>query len=252
MIDDIAETCDDADMSDITTLSRYPGGKGLAFREIINLMPPHERYIETHLGSGAVYRNKRPADASVGIDLDPNVIARWRSNALGHGIRVIEGDAVSILPELSPAPGDLVYCDPPYHPDTRRRGRCYQYDYDVPEHERLLSLLVRLPCPVVVSGYRSELYDDVLSVWTRTDYQTLTHTGQVTESAWTNFRPGPPLHDYRHIGSDFREREQLRRRASSLSRRIARAAPMELHAALANLAAAHPEAVLAAAERIRR
>ncbi|KHE92566.1 MAG: hypothetical protein SCABRO_01681, partial [Candidatus Scalindua brodae] len=37
----------------------YPGGKGGVFQKLINLMPPHDVYIETHLGGGAVIRNKR-------------------------------------------------------------------------------------------------------------------------------------------------------------------------------------------------
>ncbi|MBS0352463.1 MAG: DNA adenine methylase, partial [Proteobacteria bacterium] len=46
----------------------YPGGKGKCYQRLINLMPPHETYIETHLGSGAVLRNKRPAKTTIGID----------------------------------------------------------------------------------------------------------------------------------------------------------------------------------------
>src|SRR3954470_21500968 len=56
----------------------YPGGKGLSFRHIINLMPPHGRYIETHLGGGAVMRHKRPARENIGIDLDDRVVDLWR------------------------------------------------------------------------------------------------------------------------------------------------------------------------------
>ena len=33
---------------------RYDGGKGACYRQLINLMPPHRRYVETHLGGGAV------------------------------------------------------------------------------------------------------------------------------------------------------------------------------------------------------
>ena len=51
---------DTADMS-------YPGGKGGVFHKLINLMPPHEIYIETHLGSGAVIRNKRLAQRNIRV-----------------------------------------------------------------------------------------------------------------------------------------------------------------------------------------
>ena len=46
----------------------YQGGKGGVFQKLINRMPPHEVYIETHLGGGAVMRNKRPAGSNIGIE----------------------------------------------------------------------------------------------------------------------------------------------------------------------------------------
>ena len=50
----------------------YPGGKQAAgtYQTIINLMPPHDVYIEPFLGSGAVMRMKRPAAINIGVDLD--------------------------------------------------------------------------------------------------------------------------------------------------------------------------------------
>jgi DNA adenine methylase len=56
---------------------KYPGGKGAAYKKLINLMPPHEVYIETHLGGGAVMRNKRPARSNIGIEIDSEVVEMW-------------------------------------------------------------------------------------------------------------------------------------------------------------------------------
>ena len=56
----------------------YPGGKGQTFKKIINLMPPHEVYIETHLGGGAVMVNKLSAKRNVGIEIDGEVIDVWK------------------------------------------------------------------------------------------------------------------------------------------------------------------------------
>ncbi len=37
-------------------------------------MPPHEIYIEAHLGGGAVMRHKYPAKRNIGIEIDSEVI----------------------------------------------------------------------------------------------------------------------------------------------------------------------------------
>jgi len=61
---------------------RYPGGKGGAgvYQTIINNIPPHDTYIETHLGGGNILERKRPAARSVGIDLDPGEPAELGKN----------------------------------------------------------------------------------------------------------------------------------------------------------------------------
>lgn len=49
----------------------YPGGKNGqgVYQTIINLMPPHEIYIEPFLGSGAILLKKLPASLNIGMDL---------------------------------------------------------------------------------------------------------------------------------------------------------------------------------------
>jgi DNA adenine methylase len=65
----------------------YPGGKAGsgAFQKIINQMPPHRVYIAPFLGHDAVLRFKRPAQVSIGLDMDDNVIQAWQ-DALTAGI----------------------------------------------------------------------------------------------------------------------------------------------------------------------
>jgi DNA adenine methylase len=45
---------------------------------VIALMPPHDTYIETHLGGGAKMKRKPPASHNIGIDLDARALARFR------------------------------------------------------------------------------------------------------------------------------------------------------------------------------
>ena len=212
----------------------YPGGKGKSFQHIINVMPPHDRYIETHLGSGAIIRHKRQATRNIGIEIDQRIVESWRRSPV-DGIEVILGDAVALLGSMALKSTDLVYSDPPFMPDTRK-VRCYRHEYTAQDHAALLDVLMATPARVVLSGYRSDLYDERLRSWHRTDYRCRTRRGWATESMWTNFRPGPSLHDYSHVGGDFRERERLRRRIRALTARLARASEIERNAAFAALA----------------
>lgn len=229
--------------------SHYHGGKGLAFRQIINLMPPHRRYVETHLGGGAVMRHKRAADATVGIDRDPRVIEMWRRRGVPPDTEMVCGDANKILTTLEIGGDDLIYCDPPYPRRCRRSGRPYRFEMDDQDHVNLLETLRRLPAKVMVSSYENDIYRDALGDWHRHTYRTATHNGAVTECVWTNFDPGSELHDYRYLGNDFREREQIRRRCQGLLKRLQSLETVELNAVLAELAVSKPTALDAAVRR---
>lgn len=228
----------------------YPGGKGRAYQRIISMMPPHPTYIETHLGSGAVLKHKRPARRSIGIDIDAGVIERWRACDL-TGIELFHGCAIGFLRTFPFSGDELVYADPPYWPDTRRRPRCYRHDYTAEQHLELLDTMLSLNCRVMISGYPSEVYDDILVGWRRHMIPNQTQAGPVEEALWTNFEPGHRLHDYSYVGDNFRERERIRRSRRTQVERLRRAPPIERAAMLSDIADMFPEEVLAMAERIR-
>ncbi|MRI57574.1 DNA adenine methylase [Methylobacterium sp. DB1607] len=213
---------------------RYPGGKGRAYPRIINAMPPHRTYIETHLGGGAVLRRKRPAERSIGIERDPRVVERWRADPV-PGVEIIEGDALDFLRRFTFSGDELIYCDPPYLRETRRRARCYAYDYDDDEHVALLSVLVTLPCAVMISGYPSQLYSEMLEGWREIPMAVASHVGLRSETIWMNFAPPDRLHDHRFLGNDFRRREAIRRRVERWLLRLERMKPAERNAVLAAL-----------------
>ncbi len=61
-------------------MSSYLGSKAASglFQNIIAMMPPHDTYIESHLGGGAIMMKKKPPTATnIGIDLDPEVVANF-------------------------------------------------------------------------------------------------------------------------------------------------------------------------------
>ena len=208
---------------------RYAGGKGKCYHEIINLLPPHSTYIETHLGGGAVLRHKKSALHNVGVDIDPEVIQEWRKTFPRLAIYKNQ-DAFQFLKDYAFTGDELVYCDPPYLASTRKRPRVYRFDYSEEDHIKLLSILKKLPCKVVISGYPSSLYEDHLSDWQRHRFQSKAHDGMRTETLWFNFDRPSELHEYQHLGNDFRERQTIKRRLDRLKRRIGRLSEAERNA----------------------
>jgi DNA adenine methylase len=207
---------------------RYPGGKGKIYQQIINLLPQHATYIETHLGGGAILRHKKPSLTTIAIDRDPAVIEYWRHHFPSLA-SFIETDALEFLRSHQFNGDEVVYCDPPYLPSTRRSSRVYRYDYDRHDHDRLLELLRCLPCRVLLSGYPSQVYDAQLREWNTRTFAAKTHSGVRLEKLWFNYDPPKRLHDARYLGIDFRERQTFRRRTDRIRRRIASLSSQEQH-----------------------
>lgn len=107
----------------------------------------------------------------------------------------------------------LVYCDPPYLLSTRSSKRpIYAHEWTEDHHLELLSILVKLPCYVMVSGYWSEMYAECLEGWHTTQFEAMTRGGRTaTEWVWSNFPEPVELHDYQYLGRDYRERESFKK-----------------------------------------
>lgn len=190
---------------------RYPGGKGKCYQRIINLMPAHTTYIESHLGGGAVMRHKKPAALNIGIDIDPRVVLRWQSE-LPHICQLVLADATAYLQNYPFNGTELVYCDPPYVKATRRQARVYRHDFEDADHLRLLKVLKVLPCMVLLSGYDNPMYADALTGWRKNMFSARTRVDMREECLWFNFEPPMQLHDGAHLGGTFRERQSIKRR----------------------------------------
>lgn len=215
--------------------SGYPGGKGGAgvYHTIINLIPPHDTYIETHLGGGAIMRNKKPAAKNIGIDIDPGVTAAFGD---ASRITVINGDAGRFLQNYNFTGIEFVYCDPPYLMETRKSGPLYNFEYSTDDHINLLRILKELPCMVMVSGYWSELYAEMLSGWNKRSFEAVTRGGTVaTEWVWFNYSIPVELHDYSYLGDTFRDRERIKRKHRRWVKNFVNMPILERHALFAEL-----------------
>lgn len=212
---------------------KYPGGKGASgvYQRLINQIPPHRVYIESHLGGGALMRYKKPADINIGIDIDPTIMEDWNG---ASDINLVCVDAVRYLNRYHFEGDEFVYVDPPYLTSTRRSKRAtYKHEYTEQQHIELLRLLVTLPCRVMISGYWSELYEAHLRGWYHMSFVTRTRSGeQATELFWMNYPKPEKLHDYRFLGDTFRERERIRRRIERWKERLETMPPLEQNALL--------------------
>ncbi len=211
----------------------YPGGKGNVYQKIINIMPPHDVYIETHLGGGSVFQNKRPAGLNFGVEIDPAVVSLWEKKKT-PGLQVRHGDAVEFLRSYFPYCGrELVYCDPPYVMDTRRSGKLYDYEYTDDQHRELLKTVKALKCYVIVSGYWSEMYAATLKSWNHFSFEAMTRGGKMaTEHVWFNYDEPVELHDYRYLGDNFRERQRINRKKARWTARLQKMPVLEKRALL--------------------
>jgi DNA adenine methylase len=191
----------------------FNGGKAQpgVYQSLINMMPPHNTYIEPFLGAGTIMRYKRPAAVNIGIEIDPLTASQFPTMA---GTTIMIGDATNILRSFNYRGDELVYCDPPYLQSTRsNQQRLYKHELTDAQHLDLFKLLRTLPCMVMISGYWSPIYADLLSDWRVETFQAVKRSGQqVTEYVWMNFSKPFELHDYGYLGSDYRERERIKRK----------------------------------------
>ena len=204
---------------------RYPGGKWKTYQHIINLIPPHKTYIEAFLGSGAVLKKKRLAARTIGIEIDPKVLNMFDKHH--DSIELIQGDALKYLDNFPYTGDEVVYCDPPYHPSTRYRNKVYRFDFTEVDHIKFLEIIKNLPCRVLVSGYDNEMYQTTLTSWSRYEFYSKTHRDIRKEIVWFNYEMPIALHDISHLGSNFRERQNIKRRMERLKRRINNLSPPE-------------------------
>jgi len=187
----------------------FSGGKGRTYQKYINLMPPHEVYIESHLGGGAIMRYKKRVKGNIGIEIDPEIVELWK-NRNEIDFELIHGDAVSFLKNYFFTGKELVYCDPPYLRETRKKYYpLYKYEYSLSQHKELLAVIKSLPCKVMISGYESLLYKKELKSWHTHSFQAATHHGMATEWIWMNYPKPIELNEYTYLGDNFRERERI-------------------------------------------
>lgn len=108
-------------------------------------------------------------------------------------VLILNRDALDVI-KSEDGPRTLFYLDPPYMHETRATTKEYGTNEMTDEkHRDLLTLIRRCRGKVMLSGYRSAMYDDLLSGWSRHDFDAPNNAAggkskrRMTECLWTNY-----------------------------------------------------------------
>lgn len=105
-----------------------------------------------------------------------------------RGVQIENRPAVDLIARFN-YPNVLIYADPPYLLNTRH-GKQYRHEMTEADHRELLETLRAHKGPVLLSGYDSKLYNDMLQGWHREETISRTQTAaQRREVLWMNFEP---------------------------------------------------------------
>jgi len=120
----------------------------------------------------------------------PEVIMRAAERI--RRVQIENRPAVELITRFN-FPNVLIYADPPYLLSTRH-GKQYRHEMTEDDHAELLDLLKAHRGPVLISGYESDLYRDLLRHWHCEQITTYAQTAtQRREFLWMNFQPAVQL-----------------------------------------------------------
>ena len=104
-----------------------------------------------------------------------------------RGVQIENRSAVELIERFN-YENVLIYCDPPYMLQTRH-GKQYRCEMDDSDHEILLHTLLQHRGPVLISGYDTALYRDMLGDWNRYEKVSYSQTcSKKQEVLWMNYK----------------------------------------------------------------
>ena len=86
----------------------------------------------------------------------------------------------------------FMYLDPPYLLGTRcGKQKQYKHEMSDEDHEEMLQKAIGSKAKIMISGYASEMYDDMLAGWRRKEFRSHAEMGSKrTEVVWMNYESG--------------------------------------------------------------
>lgn len=192
----------------------YLGSKYNCYQWIINKIPKHKLYCEPFIGNGGIYNNlEKNNSRAILADADPEVCQRW--NELGVKVLNIDFKSYATWLKAFDSSSTFMYLDPPYLHSTRKSKHRYKYEFSVEDHEHLLNVVRELDIYVMLSCYDNQLYKKMLTGWKKSHLKVITRgRAMATETIYMNYEQPKELHDYRYLGENFTQRQQIKRKLS--------------------------------------
>lgn len=105
-----------------------------------------------------------------------------------RGVQIENRPAIELIQDFNYKTA-LIYCDPPYLLETRSQKQ-YAKEMTDQDHKDLLEVLRNHKGYAIISGYETELYDDILHGWHKKETVSRTQSGEKKkEVLWMNFEP---------------------------------------------------------------
>ena len=107
-------------------------------------------------------------------------------------VSILNRDALDVIRQQDGS-RTLFYLDPPYLGETRTADDVYSFEMCAKQHETLLDTVLACKGRVMLSGYRSELYDRRLRDWTQHEFTLPNQAAggkqkrRMVEVVWCNF-----------------------------------------------------------------
>lgn len=198
----------------------YIGNKNIpgVIELLVNNLPKSSRYFSLFFGSGGLENSVYTSGANwVCAEKDEKCMQYQSAQA------VIEFKCYKVLlAAFVFNNSDFIFADPPYMFSSRRSEKSYyKHEFNDTDHEHLLKKLVNLNCRVMLTHPKSELYMRYLAEWTCVPFTYQSRQGLFEDCLWLNYDPaGLELINYNALGSNFVERQAIKRKRSNFVRKF--------------------------------
>lgn len=207
-------------------MENYTGNKKIQgiFQKIINEIPPVNRFCEWFAGGAGI--------ASI-INVSPDKIWLNEIDPKQHQklclkfpdfINTNENIFSLFLKSLSDPKAihknDFLFLDPPYLHETRNSNKLYKFEMRNDEHVLFLDFVKKLKCNVMIIHPKCDLYDTELRDWRKIEITLKYWQKSSTEILYVNYPAPTKLQDYRFVGNDRVQRQQIKRKAENMVKKL--------------------------------